>query len=140
MRTRNGIVADTLRRKYYQDQPEGSTVPVFCASNTMYWEHRENPKEQATPYLLLSGIPELRKHCIAIVAESQLRAARRYMANDIPAHIGAVQLWIQSGAGSITGEQKAAVRQVLDEVDRGLERVSKLGKLDATLLMARDRS
>jgi len=102
----------------------GGDLRAFCVSNTMYWAHRDEDKSAAMPYLELSGLLDVRKHCISIVAESQLRAATRFILDDVPAHLGAVQLWVESGAGSINAEQKEAVRAVVNEVDRRLQTVS----------------
>ena len=81
-------------------------------------------RDRAVGNLRLSGIVDVREHCISIVAASQLRAASRYMNEDIPAHLGAVQLWVQSGAGSESAEQKETIRKTLDQVERTLKSVS----------------
>ena len=99
-------------------------MKVFCVSNTDYWEHREAPKEDALPALRLSRIIDVRRHCISIVAESQLRAATEYVKDVVPALLGSIELWVQSGSGSMSAERKQAIRNALDEVERGLHGVS----------------
>ncbi|KAH0845562.1 hypothetical protein FOPE_10998 [Fonsecaea pedrosoi] len=121
--TRNEKVTTELR-KIYQSQIPGDDLPVFCVSNFLYWACRMKPKAEAMPSLLLSGILEVRKYCLSIVAQSQLRAAAEYMTNAIPALLGSVELWVQSGAGSLGAERKQAVRDTI----RGIE--SKLDTLN----------
>lgn len=99
-------------------------MKVFCVSNVEYWENRLKPKEKALPFLLLSGILEVRRDCISIVAESQFRAATEYMKSTIPALLGSIELWVQSGSGSVASERKEAIRNVLDGIKRELDGVS----------------
>ncbi|KIW75046.1 hypothetical protein Z517_11817 [Fonsecaea pedrosoi CBS 271.37] len=120
---RNEKVTTELR-KIYQSQIPGDDLPVFCVSNFLYWAHRMKPKAGAMPALQLSGILEVRKYCLSIVAQSQLRAAVEYMNNAIPALLGSIELWVQSGAGSLGAERKQAVRDTI----RGIE--SKLDTLN----------
>jgi hypothetical protein len=101
-------------------------VKVFCASNTLYWKYRPVcPKDKAVPFLQLSGIIGIRKYCIAIVSESQLRIATGYLRDRIPDLLSNLQLWVQSGAaGSADAERKEAVRVTLDALEKTLRRVS----------------
>lgn len=82
------------------------------------------PKDEALPFLHLSGILQVRKYCLSIVAESQLRAAIECMTDAIPALLGSVELWVQSGAGSLDAERKQALRNTLEEIQRALDTVS----------------
>ncbi|KAK1975437.1 hypothetical protein LZ30DRAFT_605612 [Colletotrichum cereale] len=118
---RNAAVGTELRKEYGPKVPDG-TLHVFCVSNTEYWARRRLSKEDALPSLRLSGILALRKHCLAIIGDSQMSIARGFVANDIPALLGDVTLWIESGAGSASAEQKRTVREALDKVERGLKR------------------
>jgi hypothetical protein len=97
---------------------------VFCVSNSEYWEKRYQSKDEALPFLHLSGILAVRKHCLSMVADSQLRIATKYVRDDIPAFLGDVALWVESGAGSVDAEQKKAVRETLDKVEDNLKRVN----------------
>ena len=99
-------------------------LKVFCASNVEYWENRLKLKEKALPFLLLSGILEVRRDCISIVAESQFYAATEYMKSTIPALLGSIELWVQSGSGSVAAERKEAIRNILDGIKRELDGVS----------------
>ncbi|WDK22112.1 hypothetical protein CGRA01v4_13402 [Colletotrichum graminicola] len=118
---RNAIVSSELRKEYTKNNSDG-TLHVFCVSNTEYWARRRLSKDDALPSLHLSGILALRKHCLAIIGDSQLRIARGFVTNDLPALFGDVALWIESGAGSASAEQKRTVRKALDEVERKLKR------------------
>jgi hypothetical protein len=125
--TRNHKVTDALRASYQNEIP-GENLPVFCVSNLEYWEHRTRPKERALPFLRLSGILEVRKYCLSIVAGSQLCAAIEYMTDAIPALLGSVELWIQSSSGNLSAERKQAIRDILEEVERALDTVSSFGR------------
>lgn len=107
-----------------KDAIPGGSLKVLCVSNTMYWKHREKPRDMFLPFLKLSGIIALRKHCVAMVAASQLRIATNYMNNDVRSLISSVELWVHSGAGTETAERKAVVRETLDMIEQRLRRVS----------------
>lgn len=122
MTTRNGIVTRELRG-LYQDRIPSSELKVFCVSNTMYWEYRDKPENVSKPYLDLSGILELRKHAISIVAQNQHRSASRYMKDDIPAFIGSVKLWVQSGATIASVERKMIIYNTVQQAEVMLAQV-----------------
>lgn len=118
-------------RRASGELPEPDTrgdLPVFCVSNLEYWEHRTRPKGEALPFIRLSGILQVRKYCLSIVAESQLCAAIEYMTDAIPALLGSVELWVQSGSGSLSAERKQAMRNTLEEIQRALDTVSSFGR------------
>jgi len=120
--TRNANVMETLNR-VYQEKVPSSGLKVFCVSNTEYWDHRNSPKDVALPFLQLSGIFTIRKHCISMVASSQHRIAIKYIQDDIPALLKDIELWVQSGAGTINAEQKEKAREALNTVEARLKRV-----------------
>lgn len=97
---------------------------IFCVSNTMYWRKRNAPKEKALPFLNLSGIIGLRRHCLAIVSDSQFQIAKGYINNSVPDLISRINLWIRSGAVGQDVEKKRTVRKALDDVEEDLRRVS----------------
>lgn len=119
---RNSYVVGRLRETY-QDHTAAETLHIFCVSNTMYWDKRTAEKSVAEPFLNLSGIIAIRKHCTAMVAASQLRASNSFLENDVPALLSDIELWVQSGSGSTSAEQKEAVRRVLDRVEEQLQKV-----------------
>ena len=123
MTTRNEDVGRTLVGKY-RDEVPGGLLKVFCISNLFYWDHRNKPKEKATPFLALSGILGLRRHCIAVVGDSQCRIATNYIRNEIPGLLADVNLWVQSGSATMDAEQGREVREALDTLDARLTRVT----------------
>ena len=120
--TRNEIVRQQLREAYVE-RIRGEDLSVFCVSNFDYWKKRDHPKDISAEWLRLSGMIEVRKHCISIVAESQLRATTLYMKKSIPAALESLRLWVQSGSGSLSAERKKAIRETLDSVERKLQKV-----------------
>ncbi|KXH31905.1 hypothetical protein CSIM01_02457 [Colletotrichum simmondsii] len=121
IRTRNTIVTRQLRTAY-EDKIPGGNLAVFCVSNILYWDERHKPRDVALPSLQLSGILALRKHCLGIIADSQLSIAKRYIDNDIPAILGEAALWVESGAGSAGAEQKLHIRDTLNLIESRLKR------------------
>lgn len=121
--TRNSTVTGQLVQHYQREISDGR-LRVFCVSNKDYRENRAEPKDQALPFLQLSGILAVRKHCLSIVAESQLRIVTKYVRDDIPALLGDVELWVQSGAGTADAEQKRVVRETLNTLESRLQEVS----------------
>ncbi|KAK3903178.1 hypothetical protein C8A05DRAFT_43557 [Staphylotrichum tortipilum] len=118
--TRNTLVQSNLR-DLYRDTIPGGDLHVFCASNTLYWENRDlRPQHKAAPFLELSGIVTIRKHCMSLVSQRQLRIATQYLQGDIPGLLGDIELWVQTGAGTADAEKKRAVREALDRFGNSL--------------------
>ncbi|KAK0644136.1 hypothetical protein B0T16DRAFT_438330 [Cercophora newfieldiana] len=132
--TRNALVIKKLSEMYGKE----SLVKVFCASNTLYWNYRSVcPKEKAVPFLELSGIISVRRHCIAIVSDSQLRIATAYLRDRIPDLLSNLQLWVQSGeSGSANAERKQAIRETLNALEQKLRR-DLTGRLSPPNVMAK---
>ncbi len=123
--TRNALVESNLH-DLYRDTIQGGGLHVFCASNALYWDNRDvRPRDVASLSLELSGIIAIRKHCMALVSESQLRVATTYLRDDIPNLLSNVELWVQTGAGTADAEKKRAVREALDLFGDHLRRVSR---------------
>lgn len=122
MTCRNDITKSKLR-KNYQDKVPGRMLEVFCVSNTKYWEYRNEPITDALRQLQLSGILAVREHCMEMVSESQRRMAEHYMKHSIPALLRNVDLWVQSGLGTMTAERKQNIRDTLNSLEGRLKRV-----------------
>ncbi|ROW15158.1 hypothetical protein VPNG_03092 [Cytospora leucostoma] len=122
VKTRNSHVSQDLKLEY-QAQAWGGTLHVFCVGNKMYQEKRNLDKSVSVKYLSLSGIIDVRRHLIAAVGESQLRASKNFLEHNVPALLRDIELWVQSGAGSASAEEKLAVRRVLGKVEKSLEKV-----------------
>ncbi|KAF1811517.1 hypothetical protein P152DRAFT_459457 [Eremomyces bilateralis CBS 781.70] len=120
MVTRNLDVKGKLATQQHEEFPS-IEQKVFCVSSKDYWTYRGKSREKAQPYMDLSGIPMVRRHCISIVAQSQLRAAKEFMEKEIPVLLGSIKIWVQSGTQKIGAERRATIRNMLDEVDRELQ-------------------
>lgn len=124
IKTRNAHVTEVLRTEYQaRAQARGETLDVFCVGNEMYRQNRNLDKSVSAKHLSLSGVIDLRRHLIAAVGESQLRASKNFLEHNVPALLRDIDLWVQSGAGSASAEQKETVRRVLGKVERTLEKV-----------------
>ncbi|KFA48769.1 hypothetical protein S40293_01516 [Stachybotrys chartarum IBT 40293] len=117
---RNEDVIAALHKTYKDTFPDG--IKAFCVSNSMYSQHRDKSRDESIPYLNLSGIIGVRRHCTAMVSHSQLRIAKRYMQSDIPALLSSLELWVQAGAGSAGAEEKKAIRDTLDALEKRLQK------------------
>ncbi|KAI5461911.1 hypothetical protein BGZ63DRAFT_423233 [Mariannaea sp. PMI_226] len=119
--TRNSVVTNKLRTQYTRPGFDGE-LKIFCVSNKDYWLNRETDRGPELPALRLSGILEMRKHCISIVASSQRRITTRYMKDKIPALLAQIELWVRSGAGTADAERKETIRRNLNHLKVHLER------------------
>ncbi|EJP61163.1 tat pathway signal sequence [Beauveria bassiana ARSEF 2860] len=120
IKCRNDDLVKGLRRKYRTD-PSLADTNVFCVSNTLYQKKRQAKIEIAQAYINLSGIIDLRRHCVSIVSANQHREASGFMKTDIPKLLAAIDLWVQSGEDTWDGELRAAVKTALDDVEARLE-------------------
>ncbi|KAF2789491.1 hypothetical protein K505DRAFT_365563 [Melanomma pulvis-pyrius CBS 109.77] len=133
---RNRKVSETLQVSY-GSHSSGADLNIFCISNTMYWSKRRRPVQVSLPVLQLSGILELRRYCIGIVAESHLRTTTEYIRNEIPAFLGSVELWVQAGSGDSNAERKQQVLEAMSAIQRQLEEltspVSRIGDISHSI-------
>ncbi|ORY11257.1 hypothetical protein BCR34DRAFT_484487 [Clohesyomyces aquaticus] len=120
MTVRNNKVRAALQSEYR----DRSNIKTFCVSNTIYDEYRPKPVETALPFLRLSGIIELRQHCISIVAESHRRATTEYITNEIPALLGSMELWVQAGSGNASAERKQQILESVTAVESELDKLT----------------
>jgi len=116
-------VTRALADLYGPSAPTGE-VAVFCVSNKLYWSHRDKARDEALPWLELSRIMAVRRHCIGIVSSSQQLAATHYMRHQVPALLAQVQLWVQSGTGSADLEMRRELCSAVDTIEAWLRRVS----------------
>lgn len=128
IKLRNDKVSNRLRGEY-RNHPVATTLKIFCVSNKIYWENREKPAAVALPYLKLSGMLELRRYCIGIVAESHLRATREFIKDEIPAFLGSVELWVDAGSGNASAERKQQILDAVFAIQQELDEVSSLRSL-----------
>ncbi|EAU36995.1 predicted protein [Aspergillus terreus NIH2624] len=109
---RNDQVTQTLSRK------RNDRARVFCVSNTLYSDHREDDRDQADEYIRLSGIPELRRYCQSVPAEAQLRSTESFIKNQAPAILGSLTQWTLARTDSVTVDRAETLRQVLSEAEK----------------------
>lgn len=128
VKLRNDKVSDRLQEEY-RNHPIATTLKTFCVSNKIYWDHRDKPATAALPYLKLSGILELRRYCVGIVAESHLRATREFIKDEIPALLGSVELWVEAGSGNASAERKQQILDAVSAIHRELDEVRSLRSL-----------
>lgn len=125
IKLRNEKVSNRLREQY-RSHPFATALRTFCVSNKIYWDNREKSATAALPYLDLSGIVELRRYCIGIVAQSRLRATREYIKDEIPAFLGSVELWVEAGSGNGSAERKQQILNAVSAVQLELDKVRSL--------------
>ncbi|KAH8732134.1 hypothetical protein GQ44DRAFT_767167 [Phaeosphaeriaceae sp. PMI808] len=119
IKLRNDKVAHGLLEEY-RGHRIATTLKTFCVSNNLYWDHRGKPAIASLPYLKLSGILELRRYCIGIVAESRLRATKGFISDEIPAFLGSVELWVQAGSGNANAERKQQILNAVSDMEHEL--------------------
>ena len=122
MECRNEAVSRQLREQY-RDAVLTDELKVFSVGNHLYWDSRNKHKKASLPYLVLSGIIELRKHCLSIVASSQRQAVNHYIANEIPGFLAQVDNWVESGARCVGTERREAIIRTLDQAESRLSQV-----------------
>ncbi|KAI9042030.1 uncharacterized protein KD926_006154 [Aspergillus affinis] len=113
---RNQRVTESLSRAW------GSQTRIFCVSNRLYADHRATDAEQASAYLELSGIKELRRYCQSVPADAQLRATESFLQNQLPALLGSLILWASARSDAVTASRAETLRGVLDEASQTLRR------------------
>ncbi|KAJ5646831.1 hypothetical protein N7490_003203 [Penicillium lividum] len=113
MNRRNENARRQLAAKY-------NNIQVFCISNTLYRDHREDPPDSAEAYLKLSGILDLRRYCQLVPAEAGLRATRAFLTHQVPALLGSIRQWVLAGSDAITVEKAATLRRALKDVEMTL--------------------
>jgi hypothetical protein len=118
---RNTHVEKSLQQTYGNDEAR-ARLNISCVSNTLYEDNRQAPAEDAQPFLQLSGIPALRRHCIGIVADSHLKATVEYITNEVPAFVGSVELWLQAGSGTASVERKEKILSAVNAIQARLDK------------------
>jgi hypothetical protein len=120
---RNGTVTKQLQHAYGTRIPNRETQ-IFCVSNEYYWGNRHQDRTHSCDYVRLSNIPDVRRFCLSIVPENQLRAVKNYLQNQIPVLLEDLRLWTESGSAvSSTGETRRAILSILDDLEEELLKV-----------------
>jgi hypothetical protein len=122
VKLRNDKVSRDLRQQY-RNHPIATSLSIFCVSNSTYWDNRGKPSDVALPYLEFSGIIDLRRYCIGVVAQSRLEATRKFIKDEIPALLGSIELWIDAGSGNASAESKQKVLDAVASMQTELDKV-----------------
>lgn len=101
----------------------GGMARIFCVSNKLYSDHREDDPRQANGYLALSGIQELRRYCQSVPADAQFRATVSYLQHEVPALLGSITQWALAGTSTMTMARAEVLRRVLTEAESSLKGV-----------------
>ncbi|GFN11068.1 uncharacterized protein AtWU_00864 [Aspergillus tubingensis] len=99
----------------------GGMARIFCVSNKLYSDHREDDPRQANGYLALSGIQELRRYCQSVPADAQFRATVSYLQHEVPALLGSITQWALAGTSTMTMARAEVLRRVLTEAESSLK-------------------
>jgi hypothetical protein len=119
---RNNKVSLDLRQQYCNG-PIATSLSIFCVSNSTYWDNRKKPSDVALPCLEFSGIIDLRRYCIGVVAQSRLEATRKFIKDEIPALLGSIELWIDAGSRNASAESKQKVLDAVAGMQTELDKV-----------------
>ncbi|XP_014552738.1 hypothetical protein COCVIDRAFT_109543 [Bipolaris victoriae FI3] len=112
---RNTSVTAKLHHKY-KDLEAAKRPKIFCVSHILYTDNRTGTSAVHLAAIRISGIPDLRRHCIGIIAESHYRISKQLIDHELPAFLGSVELWVNSGGGNATSEQRR-IREILPKID-----------------------
>jgi hypothetical protein len=113
---RNQTVTKQLEATYGVGSTQ-SGLKIFCVSNSIYWKHRESAlSARISECLQLSGIIDLRRHCLSIVSKAQLSAAMRYINCEVPAVVAHIRLWAESVSSNWTGANEKLVADAINSV------------------------
>ncbi|KAJ5759389.1 hypothetical protein N7520_006545 [Penicillium odoratum] len=116
MNRRNENTRRQLAAKY-------KDIQVFCISNTLYRDHREDPPDSAEAYLKLIGILDMRRYCQLVPAEAGLRATWAFLTHQVPSLLGSIRQWLLAGSDAITAEKAATLSRALKYVETTLHNV-----------------
>ena len=122
---RNSVVTAKLQEDYQKYAGE-EPLKVFCVSNPIYENNRDKPIGSSLPLLELSGIIDLRRHCVGVVADSHLRATVEYIKVEIPSFVSSVELWTQAGSENGSAEKKDMILKAVAAVQQELDKVSSI--------------
>jgi hypothetical protein len=96
---------------------------VFCVSNTLFNEYGGCDGELEHAYAELSGIPELRRYCRAILSDAQMDCTSVFVKGTVPASLHSVKLWGKLGFDVEKLQKAAEISGVLESLARELHTV-----------------
>ena len=92
VQARNDHVRESLR-KMYSSEVGSKSLDIFCVSNK--WYEKYCPKGNAE-FVRASGIPDLRRFCHSITADSQMGEAKHFLTSRLNALLNSLGLWASS--------------------------------------------
>ncbi|KAK5999130.1 hypothetical protein PT974_01519 [Cladobotryum mycophilum] len=112
---RNEHVKQKLREAYAANIPN-QNLDVFCVSNKWYEKHCEDGN---VPFVVASGVPELRKYCRVAAADVQLREARHFLEASLVSVINSVEMY---ASDTISTESIKKIEGALDKTTTSVHR------------------
>jgi hypothetical protein len=122
---RNAEVEKTLM-KTYSKKVLNNKLKVFCISNTVYAKAYEAWREEeltAKSRFELSGIPNLRRHCLLISADAQFNAVSAFLNTQVPSLLGSIHQWLLQGTSDMTAERADQLRAALESSRQAFDQV-----------------
>ena len=114
MQARNHFVQDGLQ-KAYAEKVLGGTLQTICVSNKLYEKNVEKGQRAA---IQASEIPELRRRCHAVTAQSRYMEAKNLLVSSLPSLLNSMKIWV-----STAGNQPAATLQAKTELLRSVDKL-----------------
>ncbi|KAH7359239.1 hypothetical protein B0T11DRAFT_355895 [Plectosphaerella cucumerina] len=119
--TRNDEVTRSLQTTFGHRTAPGNVFRVFCVSSSYYREYRQRPQQPGDPdWLALSGIIDLRRHCLGLTADAQLRSLATYINSAVPRLIADVGQWARTGEDNVGAEARTELGEVKRRVREAL--------------------
>ncbi|KAF2183055.1 hypothetical protein K469DRAFT_584335 [Zopfia rhizophila CBS 207.26] len=91
IKARNQFVKAGLQSAY-AEKVENKTLEVFCVSNKAYEKYA---KKGRVEFVEASGIPEVRRFCHTITAQSQLDESKNFLLSKLPSLLSSARLWME---------------------------------------------
>lgn len=95
-------------------------MTVFCVSNKLFSENRNEDDEEQQAYAELSGIPELRRFCHSIIADLQRSYVSRFFTMMVPGTLSSVDLWADGAFNDEDLERAASISDALAKAKKEL--------------------
>lgn len=113
MNARNEFIQELLLRNHAQ-RFSGRSLSVFCISNNLYEDNRDQGKKHDL-LILASGIRKLRRFCHKVSARAQFRVACHFLDVSLKGLVQRVQLWLTGGSQS-TLPNDSTIQKLLDSL------------------------
>lgn len=95
-------------------------MTVFCVSNRLFSENRNEESEEQQAYVELSGIPKLRRFCHSIIADVQMSRISRFLTMMVPGTLSSVDLWAGGAFNDEEMEKATGISDALAKAENKL--------------------